>query len=193
MRNFFTGAKLVSMAKVSSKNDGGGGGQSASGHQSGKLLSVYSNQEKIKNFEKFGTNLGLNRIPGVLIENGSVINGNGLLNFKLTPAILALRVCKLEGERRTVTCLGAKDFRWSKALSGGPEVAKQTGGLVKAHPVATVSSLSEGTLVKPISLRWSVFVGKRGELESCGAGECDECDGGFAGDCSDAGECDGGF
>ena len=68
MRNFFTSAKPVSMAEVSSKNGGG--------DRSGKLLFVYGNQQKIRNYENFGTNLGLNRIPEVLIENGSVINGN---------------------------------------------------------------------------------------------------------------------
>nr|POE91817.1 hypothetical protein CFP56_65362 [Quercus suber] len=98
------------------------------------------------------------------IENGSVINGNvsvingrpmWAFNFKLTLAILALRVCKPEGGRRVVTCLGAKDFRWPKALSGGPEITKHTGGLVKAQLMAKVSSLSEGTLVKPNSLKGS--------------------------------------
>ncbi|KAK9993700.1 hypothetical protein SO802_023403 [Lithocarpus litseifolius] len=54
MRNFFAGAKPVSIAEVSSKIGGGGGRQSARGDQSGKLLSVYGNQQKIRNFEKFG-------------------------------------------------------------------------------------------------------------------------------------------
>ena len=80
-------------------------------------------------------------------------------NFKLAPAILALRVCKPKGGRRFVTCLGAKDFRWPKDLSGGPEATIHTGGLVKAQPVATVSSISEGTLVKPNSLK-GVSVGQ---------------------------------
>ena len=62
MRNFFTGAKPVSMAEVSSKNCGGGGGQFAGGDWSGKLLSVYGNQQKIRNFEKIGTKLGQNVI-----------------------------------------------------------------------------------------------------------------------------------
>nr|POE67051.1 hypothetical protein CFP56_72947 [Quercus suber] len=35
-----------------------------------------------------------------------------------------------------VTCLGAKNFRWPKELSGGLEATKHTGGLVKAQPVA---------------------------------------------------------
>nr|POE92308.1 hypothetical protein CFP56_71994 [Quercus suber] len=94
MRNFFTGAKSVSMAEVSFKNGGSGGSQFASGDWSGKLFSVYDPRGH---------------------------------NFKLTPASLALRVCKPEGERRIVTCLGAKDFRWPKVLSGGLEVTKQTG------------------------------------------------------------------
>ena len=44
MRNFFTSAKPVSMAKVSSKNGGGGDGQSAGGNRSGKLLSAFGHQ-----------------------------------------------------------------------------------------------------------------------------------------------------
>ena len=57
LRNFCSGAKPVSMAKVSSDN-GGGGGQFANGGQSGKIISVYGNQQKIRNFEKIGTILG---------------------------------------------------------------------------------------------------------------------------------------
>ena len=57
IRYFFSGAKPVSMAKVSSIN-GGRGGQSTSGGQSGKLMFVFGNQQKTKNFKKFGTNLG---------------------------------------------------------------------------------------------------------------------------------------
>ena len=155
------GAKLVSMAEVSSKN-GGGGGQSAGGGRNGKLLSVYGNQQKIRNFENFGTISGQNVIHGDLIENVSIINGNvsvingkptQTFNFKLTPAILALRVCKPEGGRRFVTYLGAKEFKWPKVLSGGPEITKQSDGLVKAQLVAIVSSLNEGTLVKPNSFK----------------------------------------
>nr|POF14673.1 hypothetical protein CFP56_52659 [Quercus suber] len=97
------------MGEESPKN-GGGGGQSAGGGRSGKLLSVY------------------------------VINGRPTraFNLKLTLAILALRVCKPEGGRRFVTCLGAKEFRWPKVLNGGPKITKQSDGLVKAQPVATV-------------------------------------------------------
>ena len=81
---FFLGAKLVSMAEVSSKN-GGGGGQSAGGGRNGKLLSVYGNQQKIRNFENFGTISGQNVIHGDLIENVSVINGNvSVINGKPT-------------------------------------------------------------------------------------------------------------
>ena len=167
IRYFFSGAKPVSMAEVSSIN-GGGGGQSTGGGQSGKLMFVFGNQQKTRNFKKFGTNLGQNVTHGDPKENVSVINGNVSIrngrptlafNFKWTLAILALRVCKPEGGRRIVTCLGAKDFRWPKDLSGGPKVTKQIGGIVKAQPMAIVPSLSEGTLVKPNTLK-GVSVGQ---------------------------------
>ena len=125
-------------------------------------MSVYGNQQKIRNFENFGTISGQNVIHGDLIENVSIINGNvsvingkptQTFNFKLTPAILALRVCKPEGGRRFVTYLGAKEFKWPKVLSGEPEITKQSDGVVKAQLVAIVSSLSEGTLVKPNSFK----------------------------------------
>ena len=121
---------------------------------------VYGNQQKIKNFEKIGTKLGQNVIHGDPILNVSIINGRPTraFNFKLTPTVLALRVCKPEGGRRIVTCLGAKDFRWPKDLSGGPEVTKQAGGLDKAQPVATISSQIEGTLVKPNTLKGNSIV-----------------------------------
>ena len=101
---FFSGAKPVSIAEVSS-NNGGGGGQFASGGRSGKLMSVYGNQQKIRNFEKIGTKLGQNVIHGDPIVNVSVINGRPTraFNFKLTPAVLALKVCKPEGGRHIVT------------------------------------------------------------------------------------------
>ena len=123
-------------------------------------MSAYGNQQKIRNFEKIGTKLVQNVIHGDPLVNALVINGRltWAFNFKLTPAILAVRVCKFEGGRRIVTCLGAKDFRWPKDLSGGPEVTKQTGGLDKAQPVAIVSSQSEGTLVKPNTLKGSSVV-----------------------------------
>ena len=54
LRNFCFGAKLVSLAKVS-LNNGGGGGQLAGGGRSGKSMSIYGNQQKIRNFEKNGT------------------------------------------------------------------------------------------------------------------------------------------
>ena len=92
------------MAEVSSNNSGGGG-QFVGGGQSGKLMFVYGNQQKIRNFEKIGTKLGQNVIHGDPIVNVSVINGRPTqaFNFKLTPTVLALRVCKLEGGRRIVT------------------------------------------------------------------------------------------
>lgn len=42
LRNFYSGAKTVSMAKISF-NSGGGGGQFAGGGWSGKIMSVYGN------------------------------------------------------------------------------------------------------------------------------------------------------
>ena len=97
-------------------------------------------------------------IHGKPIENVSVIKGNvSALNgrptwafkFKLTLATLALSVCKPEGGRRSVTWLGAKEFSWPKVLSDGPEVTKQTGGLVEAQPGVLVTSQKKGSLVKP--------------------------------------------
>ena len=58
MRDFFTGAKPVSMAEASSKNGGGGGGQSAGGDWSGKILFAVGHQRKFRNFEKLGAILG---------------------------------------------------------------------------------------------------------------------------------------
>nr|POE81734.1 hypothetical protein CFP56_19934 [Quercus suber] len=131
LRNFFTGEKLVFMAEESSKNGGGGGGgQSTSGDRSGKLLCVFGNQQKFKKFENFGTKLGQNGISRDPIENAIVRNGNvsvsngrptRAFNFKLTPAFMALRVCKPEGGRLTMTWLDAKELRWPKDLSGGPD------------------------------------------------------------------------
>ena len=83
LRNFCSGAKMVSMAKVSF-NNGGGGGQFASGGRSGKIMFVYDNQQKIRNFEKFGTKLGQNVIHGDPIVNVLFINGRPMqaFNFK---------------------------------------------------------------------------------------------------------------
>ena len=75
IRYFFSSAKPVSMAEVSSIN-GGGGGQSTGGGQSGKLMFVFGNQQKTRNFKKFGTNLGQNVTHGDPKENVSVINEN---------------------------------------------------------------------------------------------------------------------
>ena len=148
MRNFFTSANPVSMAEVSSKNGGSAGGQSAGGGRSGKILSAYGHQQKFRNFEKFGAILGQNWIPRVPTVNGSVLNGNvSVINgrpmraftFKVTLAFLALRVSKPEGKKCYVTCMGTKDFSWPKDLNGRPEHRNQSSGLVKAHPVETVS------------------------------------------------------
>ena len=77
----------------------------------------------------------------------------GFLSFKLTLVVLALRVCKPEGGRRVVTCLGDNGVRWPKAFSGGLENTKLIGGLVKAQPEARISSLSEDISVKPMSFK----------------------------------------
>nr|POF21481.1 hypothetical protein CFP56_18520 [Quercus suber] len=160
IRDFFTGAKPVSMAEASSKNGGGGGGQSAGGDRSGKILSAVGHQRKFRNFEKLGAILGQNRIPEGHAENGlvlkrkvSVINGRPTrtCTFKLTPACLALRVCKMEGEKRSVTYLDAKDFSWPKDVGGGLEIIKLSGGLTQAQPV-DISPL-KGILVKPVGLK----------------------------------------
>ena len=161
LRNFCFGANPVSLAKVS-LNNGGGGGKLVGGSRSGKSMSVYGNKQKIRNFETYGAKWGQNMIHGVSFENGSAINGNGLafsgkpmraFKFKLTPAFLALRVCKPEGGRRVVTCLSVEEISWLKDLCVGPEVTKQSGGLDEAQPVVHVPSLKEGSLVKPSYLK----------------------------------------
>ena len=143
MRNFFTGAKPVSMAEASSKNGGDGGGQSAGGDWSGNLLSAYSHQQKFRNFEKVGAILGQSGIPEVSTVNGLVLNGNvSVINgrptraftFKLTPATLALKVCKPEGGKRFVSCMDINEFSWLRVLSGGPKLIIQFDGLAKAQP-----------------------------------------------------------
>ena len=105
--------------------------------------------------------MGQNVIHGDHTENGSVFNGkvsvkNGrpmrVFNFKLTPAVLDMRVCKPEGGRRYVICMGTKEFRGGKVVGGGLEITKTSGGLFKAQSVATVPSLSEGILVNPKSV-----------------------------------------
>ena len=123
-------------------------------------MSTYGHQQKFKNFEKFGAILGQNGNPGLLTVNGSVLNSKVLVingrptravTFKLTPALLALRVSKLEGKKHSVTYMGSKVLSWPKASSGGLEPINQFGGLFKAHPVEIDSSL-KGTLVKPVLL-----------------------------------------
>ena len=80
-------------------------------------MSAYGHQQKFRNFEKFGAILGQNGIPGLPTVNGSVLNGkvsviNGrptqTVTFKLTHALLALRVSKPEGGKRSVTYMGSK-------------------------------------------------------------------------------------
>ncbi|KAF3970804.1 hypothetical protein CMV_005533 [Castanea mollissima] len=144
-------------------------------------MSDYGNQQKIRNFNKNGSKWGQNVIHGGSFENGSAINGNGsafygrptwAFKFTLTPALLALRVCKPEGGRRIVTCMDAKEISWPKDLSVGPEVTKQKGGLDEAQPAVQVPSLKKGSLVKPIFLQvksngqstWVLGESSRGNL-----------------------------
>ena len=103
--------------------------------------------------------MGQNGIPGVPSVDGLVLNDNvAVINgrptwaftFKLTPVALALKVCKPKGRKHSVTCMGKKDFSWPKVLSGGPEIVKQSDGLVKAHSVETILPL-KGNFVKPRS------------------------------------------
>ena len=125
-------------------------------------------------------------IHGDFLENGSARNGNvsalygrptRAFKFKLTPALLALRVCKPEGGRRVVSYLGAKEISWTKNFSGGPEASKQIGGLVEAQPVVQVPSIKKGNLVKPSFLQvksnaqstWVIGESSRGIL--CGDSE----------------------
>ena len=118
-------------------------------------------QRKFRNFEKLGAILGQNRIPGGHAENGLVLKGkvsifNGkptrTCTFKLTPTCLALRVCKMEGGKRSVTYLDAKEFSWPKDVSGGPDIINLSSGLAQAQPVVNVSPL-KGILVKPVGLK----------------------------------------
>ena len=163
----------------------------------------------LRNFEKFGANLGQKRIPGGHAENGLVLKGkvsvfNGrptrTCTFKLTPACLALRVCKMEGGKRYVTYLDAKEISWPKDVGVGPDIINFSGGLAQAQPVVEVSPL-KGILVNPVGLKdsfegqasWAVGESSRKPEEvkwvagaSCGSGEHD---GGFrvAGGSSGAG------
>ena len=121
-------------------------------------MSAYGHQQKFKNFEKVGANLGQSGIPEVPIVNGLVLNGNVLVIngrstrtciFKLTPATLALKVCKTEGGKRSVYCMDKNEFSWPKVLSGGPELIIQSDGLAKAQLVESL----KGTLDKPGSVK----------------------------------------
>ena len=105
--------------------------------------------------------MGQNRIPRGHAENGlvlkskvSVINGRPTrtCTFRLTPACLALKVCKSEGGKRSVTYLDAKNFRWPKEVSGKPEIFKHSGGLAQAQPVDSLSPL-KGNLVKLMAFK----------------------------------------
>ena len=157
LRNFCSGAEPLSLAK-GSFNNGDGGGKLAGGGRSGKFLSYYGYQQKIRNFEKIGTFLGQNVMHGKPIENVSVKKGNVFaftgrptraFQFKLTPATLALRVCKSENGRRSVTWLGDKVLSWPKVLSDEPDIIKQPGGPVVAQPEVQKVSQLKGSLVKP--------------------------------------------
>ena len=124
--------------------------------------------------------MGQKRIPGGHAENGLVLKGkvsvfNGrptwTCTFKLTPACLALRVCKMEGGKRSVTYLDAKEFNWPKDVSGGPHIINLAGGLAQALPVVKVSPL-KGILVKPVGLKdpfkgqasWAIRESSKGSL-----------------------------
>ena len=109
----------------------------------GKILSAIGHQRKSRNFEKLGANLGQKRILGDHAENGLVLKGkvsvfNGrptqTCTFKLTLACLALRVCKMEGGKRFVTYLDAKEFSWPKDVSGRPGSLIFLVGLRKPSP-----------------------------------------------------------
>ena len=78
IRNFFSGAKPISMAEESFIK-GGEGGQSTGGGQSRNILSVFGNQQKSRKFENYGTISGLNVIHGDPLDNVSVISGNFLV------------------------------------------------------------------------------------------------------------------
>ena len=102
---------------------------------------VFGNQQKFRKFEKNETKWGQNVIHGDYFENVSARNGNvsalsgrptQACKFKLTPPLLALRVCKPVGGRRIVTVLSAKEIIWPKVVSGGPVVTKLKGGLDEA-------------------------------------------------------------
>ena len=60
----------------------------------------------------------------------------------------------MEGGKRSMTYLDAKDFSWPKDVSGGPDIIKLSGGLAQAQPVDNVSPL-KGILVKPMGLKGS--------------------------------------
>ena len=51
-----------------------------------------------------------------------------------------------------MTCLSAKDIRWPKDLSGGPEATKHTGGLIKAQPMADPKGKDKGLLSQVLAL-----------------------------------------
>nr|POE85780.1 putative atp synthase 24 kda subunit, mitochondrial [Quercus suber] len=116
---------------------------------------------------------------GKVANNGSAlyVRPTRAFKFKLTPAFLALRVCKPEGGRRVVTCLSAKEISWPKDFSGGLEITNLTVGLDEAQPVVQVPSLKKGSLVKPSAFQvnsdaqsmWALGESLRGIL--CGASE----------------------
>ena len=155
LRNFCFGAKPVSLAKVSVFN-GGGGGQLASDGQSRKSMFVSGNQQKFRKFGKNGTKWGQNVIHGDYFEYGLARNGNvsalsgrptWACKFKLTPSLLALRVCKPVGGRRIVTVLSTWEISWPKVVGGGLVVTKLKGGLDEAQPIVQAPSSKKGRLV----------------------------------------------
>ena len=58
----------------------------------------------------------------------------------------------MEGRKRYVTYLDAKELSWPKDVGVGPDIINFSGGLAQAQPVVEVSSL-KGILVNPVGLK----------------------------------------
>ena len=58
----------------------------------------------------------------------------------------------MEGGKRYVTYLDAKEFSWPKDVGIGPDIINFSSGLAQAQPVVEVSPL-KGILVKPVGLK----------------------------------------
>ena len=168
---FLSCAKPATMAGALSKNFCGDG-QVAGGRRSEKNLPVYGNQQKSRVFENMGAMLGSNVIHEDTTVNVSVINDRHtwVFNFKLTPANLALRICKHKGGRCVVSCLDNKALSWPNVLSGGPVLFKPTSGHAEAV-VASASPKGKGKLDQPnptllsVENTFCVYEGVRRVLE----------------------------